>query len=235
MTASLELISHPLCPYVQRAAIVLAEKRVPFERRDIDLADKPDWFIALSPLGRVPVLRTEQGVLFESAVIAEFLDETQAPALHPQDAFARARHRSWIEFASALLNDIARLYNAADARALDTQRQVLRQRFEQLENALTLGPWFADAHFSLVDAAFAPVFRYWLAFDRIADFDLFNGLEKLTRWRQALSQRPSVIAAAPADYAERLWQFLARRDSQLARLIGQLDTREPALAPHPST
>jgi len=56
VSAPLVLISHPLCPYVQRAAIVLAEKGVPFERRDVDLADKPEWFLRISPLGKTPVL-----------------------------------------------------------------------------------------------------------------------------------------------------------------------------------
>ena len=50
------LVSHALCPYVQRAQIVLSEKRVPHQRIDIDLADKPGWFRALSPLGQTPML-----------------------------------------------------------------------------------------------------------------------------------------------------------------------------------
>ena len=57
MTPKLTLISHKLCPYVQRAVIALTEKGVPFERIDIDLANKPDWFLKISPLGKVPVLR----------------------------------------------------------------------------------------------------------------------------------------------------------------------------------
>lgn len=221
MNTSLELISHPLCPYVQRAAIVLAEKGVAFRRRDVDLSDKPAWFLALSPLGKVPLLRSERGVLFESAVIAEYLDETLAPRLHPEDAFERARHRAWIEFASAVLNDVARFYNAADAAPLDAQHQTLRRRFEQLEDALGEGPWFAGTAFSLVDAAFAPVFRYWQVFERIADFATFAGLDKVERWRLALAQRPSVRGAAPADYGQRLRQFIARRDSHLATLLAQ--------------
>ncbi|NQD91367.1 glutathione S-transferase family protein [Pseudomonas sp. CrR25] len=232
MNAHVELVSHPLCPYVQRAAIVLAEKHAAFSRRDIDLADKPAWFLALSPLGKVPLLRTERGVLFESAVIAEYLDETLAPRLHPEDAFERARHRAWIEFASALLNDIARFYNATEAVQLEAQHLALRRRFEQLEEELDEGPWFAGQTFSLVDAAFAPVFRYWQAFERIADFATFSGLGKVERWRRALAQRPSVRTAAPQDYTERLCQFIARRDSHLRHL---LDQRAGQLATAPTS
>ena len=56
MTPNSNSISHKLCPYVQRAVIALNEKGVPFERIDIDLANKPDWFLKISPLGKVPVL-----------------------------------------------------------------------------------------------------------------------------------------------------------------------------------
>ncbi len=102
----LTLISHTLCPYVQRAAIVLAEKGVAFERRDVDLADKPDWFKAVSPLGKTPVLLAGDDAIFESAVICEYLDDTLLPRLHPGDALQRARHRAWMEFGSSVLNTI---------------------------------------------------------------------------------------------------------------------------------
>src|SRR3954469_14108316 len=81
MAAPLKLISHKLCPYVQRAVIALTEKGVAFERIDIDLANKPDWFLAISPLGKVPVLSvgTDGGevALFESNVICEYIEDTQ--------------------------------------------------------------------------------------------------------------------------------------------------------------
>ena len=115
---ALTLVSHALCPYVQRAAIVLAEKGAAFECRWVDLAAKPDWFRAISPLGKTPVLLVGEVSIFESAVICEYLDETLLPRLHPADALQRARHRSWIEFGSAVLNHIAGLYNAPDAAAL---------------------------------------------------------------------------------------------------------------------
>jgi glutathione S-transferase len=113
---TLTLVSHHLCPYVQRAAIALAEKEVRFERIVVDLSEKPRWFRALSPLGKVPLLKVARGgsdaVIFESAVILEYLEETHARPLHPADPLERARHRSWIEFGSQILNGIARFYNA---------------------------------------------------------------------------------------------------------------------------
>jgi len=65
--------------------------------------------------------------------------------------------------------------------------------------------------FSLVDAAFAPVFRYWDVFDAIAAFGTFDGLRKVQAWRAALAQCESVRRAAAPDYAARLHAFLAAR------------------------
>src|SRR5262245_10609974 len=172
MAAAPRLISHKLCPYVQRAVIALTEKGVPFERVDVDLANKPDWFKAMSPLGKTPVLDIDGTAIFESAVILEYLEETQANPLHPADPLARAEHLAWIEFGSAVLSDIAGLYAAPDETVFNARRAALRDKLVRLEHKLGQGPWFAGEHFSLVDAVFGPVFRYFDAFDRIGDFGL---------------------------------------------------------------
>src|SRR3989339_1381952 len=96
------LISFELCPYVQRSVILLLEKQVDFDITYIDLAHKPDWFLALSPLGKVPVLEVEGRAIFESAVIAEYLDEVYPPSIHPKDPLDKAVNRAWIEFVSSL-------------------------------------------------------------------------------------------------------------------------------------
>src|SRR3977135_2879457 len=154
MTAQLKLISHKRCPYVQRAVIALTEKGVPFERIDIDLANKPDWFLAISPLGKTPVLQVSDTAIFESAVILEYLEETERKPLHPADPLARAEHRAWIEFGSAVLNDIAGFYAARDEAALKAKTAQLEQRFKRLEARLVAAPWFDGDHFPPGDAAF---------------------------------------------------------------------------------
>lgn len=214
----LTLVSHVLCPYVQRAAIVLAEKNVPFERRDVDLANKPDWFVRLSPLGKTPVLLAGNEAIFESAVICEYLDETHEPHLHPADPLRRARHRTWMEFGSQMLNSIWSFYTAADEAALQARAREISMHLERLEAAHGGGLWF-DGEFSLVDAVFGPVFRYFDVFDDIADFGFWNEKPRLLAWRAALAERPSVQAAVRADYPELLHRFLVERNSALSRRI----------------
>jgi len=216
MQPDFTLISHALCPYVQRAAIVLAEKGAPFTRRDVDLRAKPDWFLAVSPLAKTPVLLVDQIPIFESAAICEYLDDTLAPRLHPADALQRARHRAWMEFGSVVLNGIAAFYNAPDDAALSGRRDDLRRRFATLEEALDEGPYFDGERFSIVDAVFGPVFRYFDTFERLGDFGFFDATPKIRAWRAALAARPSVQRAVGADYGPRLRAFVAARGSALS-------------------
>ncbi len=226
MTA-LTLVSHRLCPYVQRAVIVLREKEVAFERVDIDLADKPAWFSEISPLGKVPLLRAGGEVVFESAVICEYLDEVTPGSLHPRDPLDRARHRAWIEFASATLDGIAGLYNAPDPAAFEAKRAALADRFARLERHLAgdaercEGPWFEGRRFRMVDAAWGPVFRYFDVLDRIADLGVLDGLPRVAAWRAALAEWPAVRAAVAPDYPARLRTFLARRGSHLSSMMAE--------------
>lgn len=219
MTNKLKLISYDLCPYVQRAAITLAEKHVPFERITIDLASKPDWFKDISPLGQVPVLQIGNEVLFESSVIVEYLEETQPHPLHPADPLQRARHRAWMEFGSTILADIWIIETTPDEAAFEKKRQMLKDKFTRLEKQLNCGVYFAGSHFSVVDAVFAPIFRYFDVFDRVADLGILEGLPRIAAWRNALSKRPSVQNAVVSDYQDRLTHFLKSQKSQLVTLM----------------
>ncbi|MHC8410540.1 glutathione S-transferase family protein [Pseudomonas sp. Hz4] len=219
MNTQLTLVSHQLCPYVQRAAIVLAEKNIIFKRIHVDLSNKPDWFLSISPLGKTPVLLVDGEPIFESAVICEYLEDTTLPRLHPDNALQRARHRAWMEFGSAVLNTIAGLYNAADDKVLQDKVVEMRKRFEQIEVVLGDGPYFAGQHFSVVDAVFGPVFRYFDVFDGIADLAIFKATPRVRAWRVALAARPTVRDAVDPAYPYLLQRFLAERGSALSALM----------------
>jgi glutathione S-transferase len=216
--AQLKLISHKLCPYVQRAVIALSEKGVPFERIDIDLDHKPDWFLKISPLGKTPVLLVGDKAIFESAVILEYLEETQRGPLHPKDALARAEHRAWIEFNSAVLGDIWGLEVATDEATFGVKAKQLEGRLAVLEKRLVGAPWFDGETFSLVDAVFGPAFRYFDIIDEIGDFGIFDRTPKIVQWRKTLRQRPSIQNAVSADYPQALRHFLKKKGAYLSKL-----------------
>jgi glutathione S-transferase len=223
MTPKLTLISHKLCPYVQRAVIALTEKGVPFERIDIDLANKPDWFLKISPLGKVPVLRVTTGegevALFESNVICEYIEDTQGGAkLHPQDPLQRAQHRAWMEFGSTILSELWGLETTGDAAIFETKRLAVAAKFARVEEALGPDPFFAGEDFSLVDAVFAPIFRYFDVFDQLIDLSVFAETPKVRAWRAELAKRPSVRSAVGADYPQLLHAFLVRHNAHMLKV-----------------
>jgi glutathione S-transferase len=221
--AKLTLISHALCPYVQRAAIALIEKGLPFERINIDLSNKPEWFLKISPLGKTPVLLVDRQPIFESAVICEYLEDVYSPALHPSDALQRAQHRAWMEFGSSILNNIAGFYSSTDDATLYARRDELCAKFALLEVELSqrslTPPYFDGAQFSLVDAVFSPVFRYFDVFEKIEAFEFFSKTPLVSAWRKRLSSHTTVISAVSPDYESALLEFLERKNSALSKKI----------------
>ena len=156
---SLHLISYKTCPFVQRAVITLKHKNIDFDITYIDLADPPGWFLELSPLAKVPVLKVDDEVLFESAVINEYLDEITGGELQPREPLARAKNRAWIEFASNMIGNLYMMKMSKDEERYSKYREVLVSQLERIEKHLGNGPWFNGDEFSLADTAFAPLFR----------------------------------------------------------------------------
>ncbi|MBL4686285.1 MAG: glutathione S-transferase family protein [Nannocystaceae bacterium] len=200
----LRLISFHTCPYVQRAAFVLEAKGVDYEIQYIDLANKPDWFLALSPLGKVPLLQVDgDEVLFESQVIAEYIEETQTPRMHPESALRRAKHRAYIELISAALVPAWRLTTVKTKEEVDTVAAALRRLLERLEQAHSGKTFFDGKTVSLVDAAAGPLLQRIAWAQEFAPLGLFAELPKLTAWHKALLRTPALQASAVPDLRER--------------------------------
>jgi glutathione S-transferase len=88
------------CPYARRTRIVLYEKRVDFDVHEVDLSNKSEEFLSVSPYGKVPVLAVNGISLYESNVVNEYLDEVhETPRLMPENPEQRALARSWMAFA----------------------------------------------------------------------------------------------------------------------------------------
>lgn len=196
-----QLISFVICPYVQRSVITLKEKQVPFEITYIDLDHPPEWFPAISPMGKVPVLRVDrERVLFESAVINEYLDETNPPLLHPQDPWRRAHNRAWIEFGSNLIGRQYRMLTAPGKRKFTRERDELLAELRHLEAQLSEGPFFNGVVFSLADAAYAPLFMRLEIIERLYPQRLFEPTPKVRAWSDALLARPSVRESVVTNF-----------------------------------
>lgn len=221
MAHHLKLVSFDLCPYVERSRIVLLEKGVPHEVEFIDLANKPAWFLAISPMGRVPVLIVDDRPIFESMVINELLDELYPrPALLPGDPVARAEARAWIVFANDVVMPgsaaaMTALVGGFTGDALARPLAALRDAFLKLESQAERGrgPFFLGEAFTLVDAAFAPFFRRWREAESWGgpEARLLAGFPAVSAWAEALLARPSVAKAGPKDVGPRTRQVYSAR------------------------
>jgi glutathione S-transferase len=186
-----ELISFKLCPFVQRSVIMLQEKGVDYDITYIDLKAPPDWFKAISPLGKVPVLRVGDAVVFESAVIMEYLDEVNPPSLHPADPLRKAHNRAWIEFASSLFFCQFNMVMAQEQQACESSEQELRDKLA-LVNEQLIGPYFNGEHFSLIDAAYAPLFMRLAYLEQWSPMGVLEEMPKMQQWSESLLARDSV-------------------------------------------
>jgi glutathione S-transferase len=182
------LYNAPRCPYVARVRIVLAEKGIEFEAVEIDLSDRPDWFYAKNPVGRVPVIEEDGWILPESAVIMEFLEERYPePALLPADPADRAAARLLI-FRDG---DLTSPYYA-----LRREEEGARERYDEalgrFEALLGEQPCLTGAEYGLADIALVPWFLR--ARDMLGvELDGFPALED---WLARLEERPAIAAEA---------------------------------------
>jgi len=217
------LVSFKTCPWVQRAAIVLREKNIDFEFRHIDPDNRPDWFLAISPHKKVPVLRVDDRVsLFESNAIAEYLDETIAPRLHPADAVERAVNRAWTDYVPTFAASVTGAAYADSAADYDKATAQIPVAFERLERALVKqgsGPFFNGARYSLVDAAYAPFLQRYYYLDRIKRLGQIEKFPRLKAWAEALVERPSTHSFPDAEFEAMYRANVKRRNKWISQFV----------------
>lgn len=226
MASRYKLCSFMTCPWVQRAAIVLQAKQIPYDITYIDRNNRPAWFLAVSPHSKVPVLLIdERDALFESNAIAEYLDETTAPRLHPGDPLLRARNRAWTDFVPTFASAISNAAYSDTEDEFATRAAAIAAPFGKLDEALAkrgnAGPYFNGGEFSLVDAAYAPFLQRYTFMDRLRPLGIMEKYPQLAGWRDALLAAPAVIASTVPNI-EAVWQEnLIVRKRWLAKFVPQ--------------
>jgi len=211
----LELISFKLCPFVQRSVITLLEKGHDFQISYINLDAPPQWFKDISPLCKVPVLQVGEEVLFESAVINEYIDEITPPSLHPADPLTKAKNRAWIEFGSELLMTQFRFITAQDKNSHETNLKELQEKLQRLETVLSGGSFFNGEQFSLVDTAYAPLLMRLALLKQWTKIEFYDNLPKIQRWSDALLAKESVKNSVVSDFADLFQMRLKNADSYI--------------------
>ena len=196
--------------------IVLRAKTVEFQVTYIDLSDKPDWFLEISPHGKVPVLVVDGTPLFESNAIAEFLEETVAPPLHPRDPIRRARNRAWTDFVPTFSDDVYNLFWCESKADLPERLAAARGRLAKLEEAIANergndGPLFNGEDISLVDAAYAPFLHRLAIVEEKAQTGVLDEFPLVSAWIDALVADPRVTGSVHESFRDRFVGNLVSR------------------------
>ncbi len=217
------LVSFKTCPWVQRSAIILREKNTPFEFRHIESDNRPDWFLAISPHKKVPVLRIDDKVtLFESNAINEYLDEVEQPRLHPADPIERAINRAWTDYVPTFAANVTGCAYAASEADYEKAVAKIPDTFDRLEKALEKqgsGPFFNGKTYSLVDAAYAPFLQRYYFLDRIKKLGQIERYPRLKAWAEALMARPSTHSFPEGEFEAMYRANLKKRGSYLSQFV----------------
>jgi glutathione S-transferase len=203
--------------------IVLRAKNVEFDVTYINLSEKPDWFLKISPHGKVPVLVVDEQPLFESNAIAEFLDENAEPRLHPVDSIKRARNRAWVENVRDFSASIRGLYYASTKEAYEATLEDTPVQFQKMENAIKEdrandGPYFNGPELCMVDASYAPFLWRFLLVEKSTKTGLMAKFPLLSAWADALAQNEAIIGSLPANFEEEFAAMLKRNNRYLASI-----------------
>jgi len=226
MTTKFMLCSFKTCPWVQRAAIVLRAKKIEYEINYIDRDNRPEWFLKVSPHSKVPVLVIDgKESLFESNAIAEYLDETVPPRLHPEDPLARARNRAWTDYVPDFAEAISSTAYSNSEEEFAKNAAGIAKPFAKLDEELVRrghsGPYFNGPKFSLVDAAYAPFLQRYTFMDRLKPVGAMEKFPRLAAWRDALLAIPAVKASTVPNI-EAAWQEnLVLRKRWLAKFVSK--------------
>ena len=215
-----ELISFKLCPFVQKAVLTLLSKGIDYSIKYIDLENPPEWFIEISPLGKVPVLKVGDQVLFESSVIVEYLDEVFGESLHPADPLIKAQNRSWMEFGNECLMNGFNLIVAPDEAEFNEQHEGMLNKLDQLEKQLDGSKYFNGDQLSLVDLSFTPFFQR-LQYLNEASPGLVDELRhpEVSLWAKNLLEQPIVAASTVPEIRQLYMGMMKKRDGFLSTLM----------------
>jgi len=215
---------------VQRAVIILRAKNVEFQVTYINLREKPDWFLEISPHGKVPVLVVDDQPLFESNAIGEYLDEMAPPRLHPEDPVKRARNRAWTDFVPDFARAFRESYYGKTKEEVEEKFKAVPGRVIKLEQAIAKerdndGPYFNGPDLCQVDAAYAPFLQRFAIIEAKRQTGLLKDFPLVQAWSDALLSNAVITGSVPDNFDEEFAANLARKGCYLS---AQFEAEAPA-------
>ena len=203
--ANPKLYSAWFCPFAQRAWIALLAKGTEFEYIEQDPYNKPPEWLAINPLGMVPVIVHNNKSVYESAVCIEYVDEAwpSEPRLLPTDPYDRAYARIWGDFIGKKI--VPLFYSLLMKQNQDEQQEIKTQMTSYLleftKAMHPVGPFFQGEKLGFVDIMLAPYAVRFYILNHYRGFELpqSGAFERFHKWLEALKNAPAVKTTLQDD------------------------------------
>ncbi|MBF9049575.1 glutathione S-transferase family protein [Roseobacter sp. HKCCD9010] len=204
----IKIVSFKICPFVQRVTALLEAKGVPYDIEFIDLSDKPQWFLDMSPTGQVPMLITDDGdALFESDAIVEYIEEVTPPLVPEVTPVQRAKDRAWSYQASKHYLVQCSTMQSKDQTVLAEREAKLTKAFEKAEKQLGKGPFFNGDILGNVDIAWLPLLHRAQIVREHSGYDFLADYPKIRAWQSALADTGLYAKSVADDFQETFSDF----------------------------
>jgi glutathione S-transferase len=205
----LKIVSFKICPFVQRVTAALEAKKIPYEIEYINLNDKPQWFLDISPNGQVPILVTENGTtLFESDAIIEYIDDEFGDLESNLSNEDNALDRAWSYLAAKHYLTQCGTMGSKNKSTFEERTANFIKSFEKVEQKLTGdSTFFKSDELSKVDIAWLPLLHRSAIIKEHSGFDFLCGLPKVQAWQKALLATGLAESSVANDFVERFSDF----------------------------
>jgi len=205
----IKIISFKICPFVQRVTAALLARNIEFEVEYINLKDKPQWFLDVSPNGQVPLLITEEGQsLFESDAIVEYIEDSFGPVEHNVTHEQRAINRAWSYQATKHYLVQCSTMRSETQETFTERVAKLSQLFEKAEQHLTgENHYFNSNTLSNVDIAWLPLLHRASIIEEHSGYDFLSSFPKVKQWQQQLMKLDLVNKSVSPDFEQRFVEF----------------------------
>ena len=219
MTDKIKFVTSKFSPYGHKVEMALIEKNIPYEKQEVDLSNRPEWFGKDAPLGKVPLLYVGDKILFESTVICEYLEEVfPATSLHSKDFIVKANHRAWMEFSTGILTATFGVIFAQNAQEFAAKKDELIAKINILEKNLKSAPYFDEKNFLLIDICMATSLQPIDFINSGYGLKIFDNSPKVAEYIKAVTTRESLKKALPTNYPDLFKAFLTRKKSYLLEM-----------------
>ena len=214
----MKIVSFTICPFVQRVTALLEAKNINYDIEYINLNDKPQWFLDISPNGQVPLLITDGGAaLFESDAIVEYIEEITKPLETEVTPEQRALDRAWSYMATKHYLVQCSTMRSADKATYGERSDKLNKAFAKVESALSDGPFFKGTMLSNVDIAWLPLLHRAKIVAQHSHIDPLEAFPKVKAWQQALAQTPLFEKSVADSFEEKLIDFYLSEKTYLGQ------------------